>query len=153
MTRSIYSTHKIPYLLPDILVLLIRRFSNHQRKDSLGWEQFVFHKSMQRKLLAASFLSSKHPPKESTLNTAESPGHHVHETGPIQQDASGSRNAEVHIFAIQHQNGFSSSISYKCCFVLIFNWTSWNLLSNCQGCIFSKSNMASLPLPHCPCHL
>lgn len=42
----------------------------------------MLHKSMQRRLPAASFFPSKHPPKESTLNTAESPGHHVHETGP-----------------------------------------------------------------------
>lgn len=62
-------------------------------------------------------------------------------------------NADVHIFALQHENCFSSSISYKCCFVLIFHWTSWNLLSKCQGCIFSNGNTAFLPLLHCDCHL
>ncbi|OCT70214.1 hypothetical protein XELAEV_18037135mg [Xenopus laevis] len=42
-------------------------------------------------------------------------------SSPSNPTASMSWNAEVHIFAIQHKNGFSSSISYKCCFVLIFH--------------------------------
>lgn len=58
-------------------------------------------------------------------------------------------NAEVHIFAIQHANCYSSSISYKCCFVLILHWTSWNLLSDCQICVFSNGNMFFSPLLQC----
>lgn len=96
----------------------------------------------------------KYSVDENIQHAAVSTLHSAHtRSSPSNLTASVSGNAELHIFAIQHEKRFSSSISYKCCFVLIFHWTSWNLLSGCQGCIFSNSNMASLQLHHCPCHL
>lgn len=59
---------------------------------------------------------------ENIRHAAVSTLHSAHtRSGPSNLTASVSGNAELHIFAIQHENGFSSSISYKCCFVLIFH--------------------------------
>ncbi|OCT71901.1 hypothetical protein XELAEV_18034878mg [Xenopus laevis] len=59
---------------------------------------------------------------ENIRRGAVSTVHSAHtRSSPSNLTASVSWNAEVHIFAIQHENGFSSSISYKCCFVLIFH--------------------------------
>lgn len=55
-------------------------------------------------------------------------------------------NAEVHIFPIQQgKTPFQNQSARNVALFLFFDWTSWNPLWSCQGCIFSYGNSAS---PH-----
>lgn len=55
-------------------------------------------------------------------------------------------NAEVHIFPIQQgKTPFQNQSARNVALFLFFDWTSWNPLWSCQGCIFSYGNRAS---PH-----